>query len=92
VYFSKVTLSPVLILSGFIPTYFRGSKMKLDEEQFTSSLTDQQYLVHRARLERDRDPCAAKVVYSLIRRDTSMCLSFGFSPFIPHFFTVNVKM
>jgi hypothetical protein len=39
-----------------------GQKMKLDEEQFTSSLTDQQYLVHRARLERDRDPCAAKVV------------------------------
>jgi hypothetical protein len=36
--------------------------MKVDEEQFTSSLTDQQYLVHRARLERDRDPCAAKVV------------------------------
>jgi hypothetical protein len=62
--------------------------MKLDEEQFTSSLTDQQYLVHRARLERDRDPCAAKVpvIYSLIWRDTSMCLSFGFSPFIPHFF------
>ena len=35
--------------------------MKLSEEQFSSSLTDQQYLVHRARMERERDPWAAKV-------------------------------